>query len=165
MGKQGRRRCSSCADGDAPQGLHPSGEDHLTSIISAFRNAWCTRAARRPGHFQVYKSLARLTKPPLNRSMPADRKLKDFEPRRPKKSLEASAALSMANTVKDTAKSRRVSILAADGVEGGTVEAMKRAMTMGAMAPSARWVRSSSRRSRATALGAGNLRGSAFPCT
>jgi catalase len=212
--------------------------------------------------------------PPLNRSMPADGKPKDFEPRRPKKSLEASAALSMANTVKDTAKSRRVAILAADGVEGAAVAAMKRALTevgatpkvvaprggtlttargakipvdfslltvgsvlfdavfipggvdsakalaeeamavlfvneaykhctalavtgagfallptsnggnaaakgadgktdhsggrrpsWGAMAPSARWVRSSSRRSRDTALGAGNPRGSAFPCS
>lgn len=232
------------------------------------------RGAAAHGHFQVYKSLARLTKPPLNRSMPADGNPKDFEPRRPKKSLEASAALSMANTVKDTAKSRRVAILAADGVEGAAVEAMKRALTevgatpkvvaprggtlttargakipvdfslltvgsvlfdavfipggvdsakalaeeavavlfvneaykhctalavtgagfallptsnggnaaakgadgktdhsggrrpsWGAMAPSARWVRSSSRRSRDTALGAGNPRASAFPCS
>jgi len=67
--------------------------------------------------------------PPLNRSMPADGNPKDFEPRRPKKSLEVSAALSMANTVKDTAKSRKVAILAADGVDGAAVEAMKRALT------------------------------------
>jgi catalase len=72
--------------------------------------------------------------PPLNRSIPADGNPKDFEPRRPKKSLEASAALSMANTVKDTAKSRKVAILAADGVDGTAVEAMKKALTeVGAM--------------------------------
>ena len=87
------------------------------------------RGAAAHGHFQVYKPLARLTKPPLNHSMPADGKPKDFKPRRPKKSLEASAALSTANTVKDTAKSRRVAIRRT--ASRGRREAMKRALTMG----------------------------------
>jgi catalase len=73
--------------------------------------------------------------PPLNRSMPADGDPKDFEPRRPKKTLEASAALSMANTIKDTVKSRKVAILAADGVDAAAVAAMTKALTAaGAMA-------------------------------
>jgi catalase len=66
--------------------------------------------------------------PPLNRSVPADGNPKDFEPRRPRTTLEASAALSMANTVKDTAKGRKVAILAADGVDAAAVEAMKKAL-------------------------------------
>ena len=66
--------------------------------------------------------------PPLNRSVPADGNPKDFEPRLPKKTLQASAALSMANTIKDTAKSRKVAILAADGVDAAAVDAMKKAL-------------------------------------
>ena len=55
---------------------------------------------------------------PLNRSVPADGDPKDYQPRRAKPAVEASAALSMAKTVKDTAKTRKVAILAADGVDG-----------------------------------------------
>jgi catalase len=67
--------------------------------------------------------------PPLNLSVPADGNPKDFEPRRPRKTLEASAALSMAKTIKDTAKSRKVAILAADGVDSAAVDLMKKALT------------------------------------
>ena len=69
--------------------------------------------------------------PPLNRSIPADGKPADFEPRRtkPTRAVERSEALSMANTVKDTAKTRKVAILAADGVDSAAVEAMKNALS------------------------------------
>ena len=41
----------------------------------------------------------------------------------------------MANTVKDTAKTRKVAILAADGVDAAALDAMKKALTAaGAMA-------------------------------
>ena len=63
---------------------------------------------------------------PLNQSMPADADPKDYQPRRVKPAVERSAALSMANTVKDTAKSRRVAILAADGVDAAAVETAQR---------------------------------------
>jgi catalase len=73
--------------------------------------------------------------PPLNRSIPADGNPRDFEPRKPRKTLETSAALSMANTVKDTVMTRKVAILAADGVDGAAVESMRKALTAaGAMA-------------------------------
>ena len=62
---------------------------------------------------------------PLNRSIPADGNPKDFQPRPTKPPVEKSEALSMANTVKDTAKSRKVAILAADGVDGNAINAMK----------------------------------------
>ena len=69
--------------------------------------------------------------PPLNRSIPADGKPESFESRRakPARPLERSEALSMANTIKDTAKSRKVAILAADGVDATAVETMKQALT------------------------------------
>jgi catalase len=68
--------------------------------------------------------------PPLNHSIPADGKPEDFEPRRTKSApaLERSAALSMADTIKDTAKTRKVAILAADGVDAGAIETMKKAL-------------------------------------
>jgi catalase len=46
-----------------------------------------------------------------------------------KSRIETSPALSMANTVKDTIKGRRVAILAADGVDGAQVDAVKKALT------------------------------------
>jgi catalase len=69
--------------------------------------------------------------PPLNRSIPADGDPKNFEPRRAKDrpALETSPALSMANTVKDTAKTRKVAILAADGVDTAAIETMQKALT------------------------------------
>jgi catalase len=75
--------------------------------------------------------------PPLNRSIPADGNPQDFEPRRPKggPALEASAALSMANTIKDTAKTRKVAILAADGVDSGAIETMKKALAAAGAMP------------------------------
>jgi catalase len=56
---------------------------------------------------------------PLNHSFPADADPADFQPRvrKGKGTLQRSPALSMAGTVKDTVKTRRVAILAADGVD------------------------------------------------
>jgi catalase len=66
----------------------------------------------------------------LNESVPADADPKKFQPiRPPKQKVTRSAALSMANTVKDTAKSRKVAILAADGVEKSHVDAMVQALS------------------------------------
>ena len=66
---------------------------------------------------------------PLNQSIPADADPNDYQPKRGKLPVERSAALSMANTVKDTAKSRRVAILAADGVDAVAVDTAKRLLS------------------------------------
>ena len=66
---------------------------------------------------------------PLNRSVPADANPNDYQPRRGTRRIEASAALSMANTVKNSAKTRKVAILAADGVDGKVVSEAKRLLT------------------------------------
>jgi catalase len=63
---------------------------------------------------------------PLNLSVPADRDPKELQPRRFKQRIERSQALSMADTVKDTAKTRKVAILAADGVDAAAVTGMQR---------------------------------------
>jgi catalase len=66
---------------------------------------------------------------PLNMSVPADGDSKRFQPKPRIPSLERSPALSMANTVKEGIATRKVAILAADGVDDAAVTAMKKALT------------------------------------
>ncbi|QEC45229.1 catalase [Pseudobacter ginsenosidimutans] len=66
---------------------------------------------------------------PLNQSIPADGKPEDFQPVIKEPSLKASAALSMANTLKDSIKGRKIAILVADGVDNASVESMLSALS------------------------------------
>ncbi len=66
---------------------------------------------------------------PLNQSIPADGNPKNFQPRRSNKEVGTSPALSMANTVKDTIKTRKVAVLAADGFDDAALAVMKKALT------------------------------------
>ncbi|MEO8452892.1 MAG: catalase-related domain-containing protein [Gemmatimonadota bacterium] len=68
--------------------------------------------------------------PPLNHSIPADGRPNDFQPKRPAKSPKPSPALSMANTPKDSIETRKVAVLVADGVDGGAVAAMMKALSL-----------------------------------
>jgi catalase len=54
---------------------------------------------------------------PMNHSIPADADPKNFQPKHIESSLQRSEALSMVNTVKDTIRTRKIAILAADGVD------------------------------------------------
>ena len=65
---------------------------------------------------------------PMNMSIPADGIPAMFEPTKVTSSLKSSEALSMANTVKNTIKTRQVAILAADGVNEDSLIAMKKAL-------------------------------------
>lgn len=65
---------------------------------------------------------------PINHSFGADTDPKTVQPTKVKSSVEKSAALSMANTVKDTIKSRQIAFLAADGVDGNQLDAMKKSL-------------------------------------
>jgi catalase len=69
--------------------------------------------------------------PPLNHSFPADADPAGYQPRksRGRGVVERSEALSMANTVKGNIKTRKVAILAADGVDAKAVESMKAALS------------------------------------
>ena len=71
----------------------------------------------------------------LNQSVPADGDPKDFQPTRVKPKLARSAALSMANTIKDTIKTRKVAILAADGVDDGAVANLVRTLIAAGAVP------------------------------
>ncbi len=71
---------------------------------------------------------------PINRSFGADTDPRSVQPKKVQSSIEASKALSMQNTVKDTVKSRKIAALIADGFDGSQLEAMKKAlMDKGAM--------------------------------
>ena len=66
---------------------------------------------------------------PLNMGYPADANPNDYQPI-PKKDtkLKKSAALSMAETVKDTIKTRQIAFLVADGFDADDVKTMKNAL-------------------------------------
>jgi catalase len=65
---------------------------------------------------------------PLNMSVPADGQVEQFQPKPAKKTIERSAALSMANTVKDSIKTRKIAVLAADGFDEAALSTMKQAL-------------------------------------
>ncbi len=64
----------------------------------------------------------------LNKSIPADGKKADYASTNPEGSLSKSSALSMAGTIKDTIKTRKVAILAAEGVDGESLSKVKDAL-------------------------------------
>lgn len=66
---------------------------------------------------------------PVNHSIPADGNPKDFQSVEVKPSLQSSSALSMANTVKDNIKTRKIAFLIADGVDETSLNDMKKALT------------------------------------
>lgn len=63
---------------------------------------------------------------PMNHSIPADADPKNFQPRNVKGSLDKSEALSMSNTVKDSIRTRKIAILAADGVDESSLASMQK---------------------------------------
>lgn len=65
---------------------------------------------------------------PINRSFGADTNPNSVQPTKVRSSIERSEALSMANTVKDTIKTRHVAFLAADGVDNDALDSMKKAL-------------------------------------
>jgi len=66
--------------------------------------------------------------PIINHSIPADGNPSDFQPVEIESSLDNSPALSMAHTIKDSIKTRKIAVLAADGVNDQTVIAMQDAL-------------------------------------
>jgi len=64
---------------------------------------------------------------PLNHNFGADANPDNYQDQ-PRKQIEKSPALSMTNSPKDTIKTRQIAILAADGVDGKALKAMKSAL-------------------------------------
>jgi len=66
---------------------------------------------------------------PENHSVPADGDPKEFQSIEVETSITSSEALSMANTVKDGIKTRKIAFLIADGVDESSLSKMKKALT------------------------------------
>ena len=64
----------------------------------------------------------------LNQNIPADGDPAEFQPFDVNPELKISKALSMENTIKNSIKTRQIAILAADGVDGDSLNAMKQAL-------------------------------------
>ena len=65
---------------------------------------------------------------PMNLSIPADGNPVKFQPKAVDQRIKSSAPLSMANTTKDTIKSRKIAILTTDGPDGTKIDKMKKAL-------------------------------------
>ena len=68
---------------------------------------------------------------PINHGVPADADPAKYESKTGSSSLKVSAALSMANTPKNSIKSRVIAVLATDGVNGAQLNATKKALLAG----------------------------------
>jgi catalase len=64
---------------------------------------------------------------PLNHNFGADANPADYQDQ-PQKQIDRSPALSMANSPKNSVKTRQIAILASDGVDGNSIKAMKAAL-------------------------------------
>lgn len=64
----------------------------------------------------------------INGSYGADTDPESVQPVKVKSSIEKSAALSMANTVKDTIKTRQIAFLTANGVDDAALDSMKKSL-------------------------------------
>lgn len=73
-------------------------------------------------------SVPKAPEQPMNRSYGADADPQKNQPTKAKKAIEKSKALSMAETVKNTIKTRRIAFLTADGSDEKAVEAMRKAL-------------------------------------
>jgi catalase len=67
-------------------------------------------------------------KEPVNHNLGADANPAHYKPVKVKQDIEKSAALSMANTPKNSIQTRQIAFLAADGVDAADVDNMKKAL-------------------------------------
>jgi catalase len=89
--------------------------------------------AARVGEGLGFRAIPALERP-INHSIPGDGRPAHFEPRPDGRAPGESPALSMANTVKNTVATRRVAILAADGVDTASLRRVKEALEHGGAA-------------------------------
>lgn len=78
--------------------------------------------------FALGLELPKQVEHPINHSIPADGNPIDFQPTSKDTKLNKSAALSMAGTIKDNIKSRKIAIFAATGVDATSLNLVKAAI-------------------------------------
>ena len=116
----GRRRRTTSSRRCASSSARSSGSPIRERMVGDARPASTRRSRRASPRGSGLPGIPKIELP-LNHSIPADGDPKDFQPRRGRVD-RAVRPLSMANTVKDTIATRKVAILAADGVDGARCE-------------------------------------------
>lgn len=101
----------------------PAIKERMVGLLSFVDQTLASRVAEGLG----IRVPAQVT-PPLNYSIPADGDAAKFQPKPPLKSIATSPALSMANTPKDSIKTRKVAFLVADGFDDAAVQNMAKAL-------------------------------------
>ncbi len=97
--------------------------ERMLGILSQVDKGLATEVA-----YNLGLEVPRKPEQPMNHSIPADGNPKKFQPVKVEGSIERSPALSMANTVKGNIKTRKVAILAADGVDEASLNVVKNAL-------------------------------------
>lgn len=95
----------------------------MIGILSMVDEGLATKVA-----FALGLKVPKVPEQPINHSIPADGDPADYQPLQVEGKLKKSAALSMENTIKDSIKSRKIAILAADGVEAKSLNTVKSAI-------------------------------------
>jgi catalase len=101
----------------------PAIQERMVGLLSQVDKTLASRVAEGLGI-----SVPAKLETPINRSIPADGNPKNFQSQPPNRSIGSSAALSMANTVKDTIQSRKIAVLVAEGFDDGGLATMKKAL-------------------------------------
>ena len=65
---------------------------------------------------------------PMNHSIPADGDPKQFQPFKAQSSIDESAALSMVGTIKNSIQTRKIALLASDGMDEASLTTMKKTL-------------------------------------
>ena len=95
----------------------------MVGILSQIDKALATAVA-----YNLGLHVPKKPEEPINHSIPADGDPKKFQPIKVTSSLDKSPALSMANTIKDSIRTRKIAILAADGADEASIVKMKKAL-------------------------------------
>jgi catalase len=97
--------------------------ERMVGLLAYVDNTLASRVAAGLGMTSIPQP-----EPPLNHSIPADSAVEKFQPKRPNKVAETSPALSMANTPKDSIKTRKIAVLVADGFNDASLAAVTKAL-------------------------------------
>ncbi|QBD74649.1 catalase [Ktedonosporobacter rubrisoli] len=111
--------------------LSPAEQDHLVAAAHFELGKVESRAIRERMvglYAHVDHDLARRIAEGIGVNIPQDNPRPGVLPPQGRRSVERSAALSLENSAKNSIKSRRIAILAADGVDEGTIQNIKKAL-------------------------------------
>lgn len=102
---------------------NPAIRERMLHILSHIDKGLATQVA-----FALGLHIPKTLENAMNQSIPADGNPDDFQPVIKEPTLSSSAALSMANTVKDNIRTRQIAVLAADGVDDVALNTVKEAL-------------------------------------